>query len=379
ENTTMVSSIQYLDEQGEIYKVADLDDNGNTKKITYKNTTKGATNIAMYVITYVTVAEDGEAVQKELREYYDLEGNKLESISPEDEQVLSSLEQSRTNPLEYVFEVNDTYEFKMLDRASNIAYKSLKVDYIENDTKILASDITYNITKLTNQNVEATINPYIIYENGNKERAELVKTTGNINSPIVVDTNNTHVFTENGEYTFNYRSQDDEQNLDIQAHKAKVTWIDKVAPTAKVEYSTKETTDKEVIATLVGESEEIIVTNNATMRNHTFAENGTFTFEFEDKAGNKGTATAKVTWIKKNQGGQGSSGGGSSSSVKKGDVDGDGEITAYDLALVKLHLIDIKTLTGRKFTAADIDGDGEITTYDLAKIKLHLIDLIKIK
>lgn len=71
-------------------------------------------------------------------------------------------------------------------------------------------------------------------------------------------------------------------------------------------------------------------------------------------------------------------GGGSSTSVKKGDVNGDGEITIDDLAKIKLHLIDKEVLTGRNFKAADINNDGEITIDDLAKIRLHLIGLIKL-
>ena len=65
-----------------------------------------------------------------------------------------------TNPLEYTFEESGEYEFKMLDKASNIAYKSIKADYTDGKTTIIASDITYDITKLTNTNVVATINPH---------------------------------------------------------------------------------------------------------------------------------------------------------------------------------------------------------------------------
>ena len=65
-----------------------------------------------------------------------------------------------------------------------------------------------------------------------------------------------------------------------------------------VTYSTEEWTNGEVVATLVP-SETVTVTNNNGSFEYTFEENGTFTFEFVDKAGNEGTATATVTNIDK--------------------------------------------------------------------------------
>ncbi len=39
------------------------------------------------------------------------------------------------------------------------------------------------------------------------------------------------------------------------------------------------------------------MTNNNGSTTKVFAENGSFTFEFRDEAGNTGTVTATVTWI----------------------------------------------------------------------------------
>ena len=80
---------------------------------------------------------------------------------------------------------------------------------------------------------------------------------------------------------------------------ATVTWIDKINPTAQINYSTEALTNKDVIVTLVNASEEITITNNNGNNSYTFTDNGTFTFEFVDKAGNTGTAIAEVTWIDK--------------------------------------------------------------------------------
>ena len=76
-----------------------------------------------------------------------------------------------------------------------------------------------------------------------------------------------------------------------------VSCIDKIAPIATVSYNITDRTNQNVIATLIDESEEIEITNNEGKNTYTFTENGEFTFEFVDKAGNKGTAKAEVTWI----------------------------------------------------------------------------------
>ena len=277
-----VTNITYLDNEGNSYKVLDKDEEGNTTKITYKNTTGNVSNVA----TYITTLEKGEVTSEE---YFDAEGNKIELTDQAQIEALRVLQEStRSNPLEYALETSGEYEFKLLDKAENILYKSIKVDYINGDTKILASDITYNITKLTNTNVTATLNPYIIDTNGNKD----------VDVTTTSEGGNTHTFTENGEFIFKYKDASDDDNLELKEHKASVTWIDKDKPTAEITYSTTQTTNQAVIATLVNASEEIQITNNDG-NTHTFTENGEFIFRFIDKAGNEGTATANVTWIDK--------------------------------------------------------------------------------
>ena len=66
--------------------------------------------------------------------------------------------------------------------------------------------------------------------------------------------------------------------------------------TATVSYSTTDPTNGDVIATITP-SEPVTITNNGGSSSYTFSENGSFTFEFADAAGNEGTATATVTNI----------------------------------------------------------------------------------
>lgn len=71
--------------------------------------------------------------------------------------------------------------------------------------------------------------------------------------------------------------------------------IDKTAPTGTIIYSAS---NGKVTATLKP-SETVTVTNNNGKLDYEFTDNGEFTFEFVDAAGNKGTATAKVDNIVK--------------------------------------------------------------------------------
>lgn len=61
------------------------------------------------------------------------------------------------------------------------------------------------------------------------------------------------------------------------------------------------------------------------------------------------------------------------STVKKGDVSGDGKVTAADYALVLAHVKGTKLITDpAKLAAADVNGDGRITAADYALILAHV-------
>ncbi len=155
--------------------------------------------------------------------------------------------------------------------------------------------VGYDVTEATNQNVIARlINPSV---------------------PITITNNggsDTYTFTENGEFTFEFV---DEMGVKGSS-KAKVDWIDKIAPTAKVSYSVNTATKEEVIATLTDLSEEVTLVNskneesdddasskdeeenpNANPFSYTFNANGTHTFVIMDKAGNVSEIDAVVDWI----------------------------------------------------------------------------------
>ncbi len=206
---------------------------------------------------------------------------------------------------------------------------------------------TYNMfasVAMINLFQDVTLNPHptagVAYSTESPTSQNVVARLVNLSDEDIVITNppdgsQEYIFTEEGkqEFTFEfYRESDGKKGTAI----AVVDWIDKTAPTARIQYSPIKKTNGTVIATLIP-SETVTVTNNNTYyinennqvvdRNgivledftvdnegtildqegnvientgsfeYEFYDNGEFTFEFVDQAGNKGTATATVNFI----------------------------------------------------------------------------------
>lgn len=107
---------------------------------------------------------------------------------------------------------------------------------------------------------------------------------------------NTYNIPQNGIYTF------DLTDLTAPDRKARllavVNNIDDTAPEGVIVYNITGPTSSNVTAELQT-SEPVRVLNNDGSRRYSFKENGSFTFEFEDEAGNKSTAMATVGNIDK--------------------------------------------------------------------------------
>ncbi len=174
----------------------------------------------------------------------------------------------------YTFDDNGTFMFEFKDAAGNTGSVEATVNNI--DKSLPGGIITYSTTAPTNGSVTATLDP----------------------SEDVIVTNNdgsfSYTFDTNGSFTFEF--VDDAGNTG--SAEAIVSNIDKVTPTAEIGYNPSAPTNGSVTATL-NPSEDVIVTNNDGSLSYTFTDNGTFTFEFVDTAGNTGSAEAVVTNIDK--------------------------------------------------------------------------------
>ena len=133
------------------------------------------------------------------------------------------------------------------------------INIYEDLTKITTNEplveITYSTTDLTNQDVVATLS--------SEDDIEITNNNGS----------KTHIFTVNGEFTFEYKDKANKKY----SIKAIVTNIDKVVPTAEIEYSTTIITNGDITATLKP-SEEVTITNNNGSDTYVFTENKEFTF-----------------------------------------------------------------------------------------------------
>ncbi len=145
-----------------------------------------------------------------------------------------------------------------------------------NKKEVPTAEVKYSVDVLTNQDVTVKlVNPsknITITNNGGSDE---------------------YTFKENGKFTFEFK--DDYGN--VGSTTAEVTWIDKIAPVATIEYSEINQTTNSVVATLTGASENIKILNNGGKATYEFTSNGSFEFVYQDDAGNVNKTTATVNWI----------------------------------------------------------------------------------
>lgn len=150
----------------------------------------------------------------------------------------------------------------------------------EQQVEPIAVSLTYDPATATNQDVTVIL-------------------SADDQSPLTISGNNEspeYTFTDNGDFTFEYTDASGFTGVVV----AIVDYIDKIAPTAQVTYSTTSATSDPVIAT-IGNFSETNVSLIDTTAQYTFTQNGSYTFNFEDGVGNTGAVTATVTWIQQTQ------------------------------------------------------------------------------
>ena len=215
----------------------------------------------------------------------------------------------------YVFTKNGEFTFEFIDTTTNKKGSAkAKVDWIDRENP--TATITYSTTNPTNKEVIATLNPSEDVTITNKsnysinEEGQVLDAYGNVLEGYTVDKDwfvkdangNTianinpfrHEFDTNGEFTFEFRDRVGNKG----SATAKVDWIDIEAPKSTINFD-KETLTNEDVTVNISFNENAKVINNGGKTTYTFKENGEFTFEFRDDAGNRATTTVAVNWIDK--------------------------------------------------------------------------------
>ena len=173
----------------------------------------------------------------------------------------------------YTFTDNGSFNFEIQDDVGNTATITASVDWIDKNN--ITNDVQFSTMIMTNSDVTVTFN-----------------TRGGTLSLLNNNGLTTYTFADNG--TFTFIAQDRMGN--IINFPVTVDWIDKVAPTATVTYSTDPVTGN-IIATLTDANEAFTVLNNGGSTSYTFTDNGQFTFQIADTVGNQSSITAFVDWM----------------------------------------------------------------------------------
>lgn len=63
---------------------------------------------------------------------------------------------------------------------------------------------------------------------------------------------------------------------------------------------------------------------------------------------------------------------------RKGDYDGDGQITVKELATIRMYLLGVKGLSVEEKSYVDVSGDKDVTVKDLALVRMYLLGLISL-
>ena len=179
----------------------------------------------------------------------------------------------------HTFTENGEFTFEFEDAAGNVGTATATVDWIDKTPPSMS--VEYSTTEPTSDDVVATLS-----------FSEPVEITSDSGIATAEDDTQTMTFVENGSVDVEF--QDEVGNT--ASATVEVSNIDKEAPTAQIEYSTTDITDGTVTATCVPDEDAEVTSNGGDT--YVFDKNGTHVFEMIDAAGNMGTATAEVTWIK---------------------------------------------------------------------------------
>ncbi|BFT73791.1 Ig-like domain repeat protein [Paenibacillus sp. P36] len=196
----------------------------------------------------------------------------------------------------YTFSGNGSFTFEFEDEAGNRSSALATVDQInpvlpKADISFSTTDITYQdvLVKMATTNNRFTLADFM-FEAGMGEQFVSSQSDG------LAVTESVYSIAQNGLISFVIRDRNGE--VADQPVKVPVWNIDKKAPSATLRYSSSNWTRSGVGITLqLADESPTVILNNHGSNTFTLEENGQFTFEFQDAAGNRSSITAEVTHI----------------------------------------------------------------------------------
>ena len=220
--------------------------------------------------------------------------------------VTASTNEGSLNETSHIFTENGSFDFVATDPAGNISSKTVTITNIDKTKPTTPTALQFKNPNLSCGAITNIKTVTIDWEDST-DNVDVAGYDYSINYPLPSGGRGTWntFFTQSqyrgslneGLHNVQVRAKDTAGNVSDWTPLCNITY-DSIAPTGTISYSTVAITNGNVIATLVP-SETINITNNGGLVNYTFTENGTFTFTFNDLAGNTGNAIATVDNIDK--------------------------------------------------------------------------------
>ncbi|MFC5451010.1 Ig-like domain repeat protein [Paenibacillus aestuarii] len=189
---------------------------------------------------------------------------------------------------EHVFTDNGEFQFEFKDAAGNMGTAKAIVNWI--DRSLPSAEVTLSPHGPTNGPVRVTIDA-----SGDPERELFdLSPTGDGYGVSQTVSGAVYEFMTNG--TLQYKVRNVSTGL-TSSEQVSIDNIDMIPPTGELIYSTTAPTNQDVTVMLMTEDDKngtVTILNNNGSPTYTFTDNGSFTFEFRDEAGNIATRTATV-------------------------------------------------------------------------------------
>ena len=200
---------------------------------------------------------------------------------------------------QYTFEQNGTFTFEFQDQAGNVGTQTITINLIDKAPPEITMNPNGSTTSAKSHSIKVTA-----VDNASKivRLAYAWQKEGkNINNAEFKDLENGQTITKtdgDGDWQLIVYAEDEAGNKIQKA--SEIFKLDNTAPIATIKYNVADInkkTNQNIVATITFNEENVTILNNGGSNQYTFEENGTFTFEFQDQAGNTGSKTITITAI----------------------------------------------------------------------------------